>query len=191
MALYPEAKATTDRAWADYLYLSDDIKNLPGRKFSGQRNHINRFLREHNDWSFEEMDTNNRGEIRAFFDSYSREHQKDYAAYEEGNLKTLEVLDRIDLYRPLVGALRVEGRIVGASVGEIVGDTLFIHSEKSLTEYQGSYPMIVNQFAKAFATAGVTYINREEDDGVEGLRTSKLSYHPVELLEKYVVELPV
>lgn len=29
-ALYPDAKAYTDRAWSDYLYLSDDIVNLPG-----------------------------------------------------------------------------------------------------------------------------------------------------------------
>jgi hypothetical protein len=49
--------------------------------------------------------------------------------------------------------------------------------------------MLVNQFAKMFAAEGVTHINREEDDGVEGLRTSKLSYHPIELLDKYVVEL--
>jgi hypothetical protein len=49
--------------------------------------------------------------------------------------------------------------------------------------------MLVNQFAKMFAGEDIRYINREEDDGVEGLRTSKLSYHPACLLDKYVVEL--
>jgi hypothetical protein len=189
LELYPNARAATDRAWTDYLYLSDDIKDLPGRKFSGQRNHINKFLREYPDWAFEKIDGSNLKDVREFFETYAREHVKDYPAYDEGNIKTLEVLDDMSLYRQSGGVLKVEGRVVGAALGETIGDTLFVHIEKSLTEYQGSYPMLVNQFAKMYAVDGVTRINREEDDGVEGLRTSKLSYHPVDLLNKYVVEL--
>ena len=42
-------RTETDRAWYDYLYTSEDIKNLAGRKYSGQRNHINKFLKENED----------------------------------------------------------------------------------------------------------------------------------------------
>lgn len=186
---YPGAKAFTDRAWSDYLYLSDDIKNLAGRKYSGQRNHINKFLRECPEWAFEPIGDGNLTQVRAFFERYALEHVKDYPAYDEGNIKTLEVLDNLDTYKMFGGVLRVGENIIGAALGEIIGDTLFVHIEKSLTEYSGSYPMLVNQFAKMYAAGGVRYINREEDDGVEGLRTSKLSYHPTDLLDKYVVEL--
>ncbi|NLA86410.1 MAG: DUF2156 domain-containing protein, partial [Clostridiales bacterium] len=93
----------------------------------------------------------------------------------------------LDRYRLFGGALRVNDRIIGAAMGEIVGDTLFVHIEKSLTEFRGSYPMLVNQFAKMFATDDIAYINRAEDDGVEGLRITKMSYHPIEFLDKYVV----
>ena len=81
----------------------------------------------------------------------------------------------------------MEGKIVAFSVGEIVGDTLFVHIEKALKEYEGSYQVMVREFAVHEATDEVTYINREEDIGDLGLRTSKLSYHPVRLLAKYFV----
>ena len=42
----------------------------------------------------------------------------------------------------------------------------------------------------AYAGEGVSFLNREDDVGDPGLRTSKLSYHPVALLEKYVVTVP-
>jgi hypothetical protein len=189
LEMFPDSKARTNRAWSDYLYMSEDLANLAGRRYAGQRNHINRFIREHPDWSFERVTGGNIADVRAYIANYAQEHIKDSQAYQEGNKKTLEALDNLDLYGQLGGALFVAGKVVGASLGEALGDTLFVHAEKADTAYHGSYPMLMNQFAKCFATDGIAYINREEDDGVEGLRTSKLSYHPTELLNKYMVEL--
>ena len=70
------------------------------------------------------------------------------------------------------------------SVGEIIKDTLYVHIEKADRSYEGSYQMIVREFARHNVTEDVKYINREEDVGDEGLRKSKAIYHPIELLEK-------
>ncbi len=136
-----------------------------------------------------EIDETNRNEVRDFFLDFSKKYAKDYGTFKEERSKILEVFDNFDTYGLLGGALKVENDIVGFSLGEIVGDTLFVHIEKADRNFTGSYQMLVNQFAKAYAGESVAYINREEDDGDEGLRTSKLSYHPVRLLEKYTVLL--
>ena len=66
---------------------------------------------------------------------------------------------------------------------------LFVHIEKANREVQGAYQMLVAQFAQKYAGGEVAFLNREDDTGDLGLRTSKLSYHPVALLEKYLVTI--
>ena len=95
---------------------------------------------------------------------------------------------------PLLGRLPLDtrlltdgGRILGFSVMEKIGDTLMIHIEKGLPAVRGIYPMLVTLEANAYPD--VRFVNREEDDGNEGLRRSKQSYHPVRLLQKYYAEI--
>ena len=45
--------------------------------------------------------------------------------------KTREVLDNFQTYALKGGMLLVEGQIAGFSLGEVLGDTLFIHVEKA------------------------------------------------------------
>ena len=58
------------------------------------------------------------------------------------------------------------------------------HIEKADTEVRGLYPMINWQFA-IHALGNYTFVNREEDLGVEGLRKAKLSYQPEMIWNKY------
>jgi len=186
---FPELHEWSDPAWSDYLYDAEDLVTLAGRRFSGQRNHINKFKRQYENWRFEKITPENLPQVREFLVDYMRDNVKDVMWYTEGNAKALEVLDNYGLYRQLGGVLFVEDAVAGFALGEAVGDTLFVHTEKALMEYQGAYPMIVNQYSAMYAVGDVKYINREEDDGDEGLRTSKLSYHPCMLLEKFHVEI--
>lgn len=181
--------AETERDWYDYLYDSQDMATFKGRRYSGQRNHINKFKKLYPEYRFEEITKDNLEEVISFFEEFTITHQKDSETAIEESKMVLELLKKYDIYRQIGGLIRVEDKIVAISVGEIVGDTLFIHIEKADRNYQGSYQMIVNQFAAHYVNEDVNYVNREEDVGDEGLRKSKLSYHPVELLEKYTVKV--
>ncbi|MDD4699444.1 MAG: phosphatidylglycerol lysyltransferase domain-containing protein, partial [Oscillospiraceae bacterium] len=60
-ARYTNASFSVNRNASDYIYLSSDLQNFVGKKYSGQRNHINKFkklypnavFREVNDQDFE------------------------------------------------------------------------------------------------------------------------------------------
>ncbi|QEY34772.1 DUF2156 domain-containing protein [Caproiciproducens galactitolivorans] len=185
---YGDAVAyTQNRDSFDYLYIAEDMRSFAGRRFSGQRNHVNKFQKLYPDFRYVTMNKDNIGRVIEFFDRYAPEHVKDNPIAREETLRAKEILTHFVRFGLLGGFLEVDGQIIAFSIGEIVGDTLFVHIEKALKEYQGSYQMMVKQFALHEVTENVRYINREDDAGDPGLRKSKLSYHPVRLLEKYFV----
>ena len=83
--------------------------------------------------------------------------------------------------------IKVNGSFEAYSIGEMLNkDTAVIHIEKANTKIKGLYQFINQQFCEK-QWANALYINREQDMGVEGLRKAKLSYNPVELIEKNVI----
>jgi hypothetical protein len=174
------------RDWYDYLYDSRDLIELKGRKFHGQRNHISRFDREYPHHEY--LPLTDIEAAKAFLDRFYKQRPPGDHINRFERTVSYEVLEHWDTYGQLGGVLTVDGGIVSLSVGEVLGDTLFVHIEKADASFAGAYQKTVNSFAAMYG-GGVRYINREEDMGIEGLRRSKLSYHPVALLEKYMVEI--
>ena len=184
---YPESIAEADRDWFDYLYEKDAIMNLIGRKYSTPRNHINKFKKHYTDWSFSEIKKEDIPELVEFTKNFTFNAEKDESAKLELEM-CVEVLENYDTYGMIGGVLRVNDKIIAYSIGEITGDTLFCHVEKADISYHGAYQMLTNQFLRMYAdNDDVKFVNREEDCGDEGLRRSKLSYNPVELLVKNTV----
>lgn len=172
----------------DYLYAAEDLTELKGRRFSGQRNQMSQFRRNVGDWDFVPIDENNIQRVTDFFLNFHEETAPEGSYEQEENAKVLEVLQNMDVYGMRGGYLTADGRIVGFCLGETIHDTLYMHIEKADRQYKGAYQMLVNQGALLLADEGVRYINREEAMGDPGLKTAKEAYHPIALLKKYVVE---
>ena len=175
--------------FSDYLYAAEDLAQLRGRKYSGTRNLISQFKRNAGTWSFRELQAEDAAPVREFF---QRTYLPSAAAgdYEaEENAKVLEVLENLAAYGMTGGVLRADGGVVGFTLNEIIGDTLYAHIEKADRHCKGAYQTLMQQNAACFTGGEVRYINREEDMGDPGLRASKQSYHPLKLLKKYTVVL--
>ena len=188
---YPDCTVTADRDWFDYLYEKEPMLLLAGRKYGTQRNHINKFKKLYPDYSFRPITDSDIGALVEFTEKFSFNSEKDESAMQELEI-CIDVLKNHEKYRMPGGFLTVGDKIVGYSFGEIIGDTLFVHIEKADVSFHGAYQMLTNSFLREFASGDeVKFVNREEDCGDEGLRISKLSYHPVELLEKNTVRIPL
>lgn len=179
------------REWYDYLYEKTDLITYAGKKLRGQRNHVNKFRLACPDWTFVRGGKEDLPGLREFYARFRAENQKDAPSWLEEERKIEEIFDHFEEYAFLCGILTAKGRIVGFSFGEIVGDTLIVHTEKADRNIPGAYPMLASRFVEEFAGPlnSVRYVNREDDSGDEGLRTAKLSYHPCALLEKFLIEI--
>ncbi len=179
------AAVTPHRELFDYLYEKESFASLVGKKYAGQRNHVNRFTRLFGAGVIEPITEENVAEVRAFFATLPPP-EGESAVAEAAVVAGL--LDTPDFFGMTGGLLRADGRVVGFSFGERVGDTLYVHVEKADRACPGAYQTLASRFA-AFAGGDARYVNREDDAGDEGLRTAKLALHPVALVEKNTVTL--
>ncbi len=183
-SLCPEAfQFLGDEGNQDYIYLRERLVSLSGKSLQSKRNHINKFERLYPDYTYEPLTSAHADECLSLVDTWL-----DASGDGDGRLDERLMIERTLKHAEALGLtggiLRVEGKIVAFSYGSpINADTFGIHVEKADTAYEGAFTMINRELARHIPEQ-YTYINREEDLGIEGLRKSKLSYKPEMLLAK-------
>ena len=181
--LYPHGEITSPRSLHDYIYLQNDLATLGGNRFHQKRNHVNNFMKKYA-WEYiaitpEQVDFLK--EVAAHLFAVDSRLPDEYEAI-------CDILEHFEELELKAGVLLVEGSPVAYSIGEVMSsDTALIHIEKADRSFDGAYAMINQLFAKEFE--GYTYINREEDMGIPGLRQAKSSYHPVKMGEYSIAKV--
>ncbi|MBQ3394551.1 MAG: DUF2156 domain-containing protein [Oscillospiraceae bacterium] len=176
-----------DRDSEDYIYLTSDLSELPGKRYQKKRNHCARFEKDFPDYAFEELDRKNIPDARAFeleWNSiYSSPDNIDLNSERDGILRLLDNFEKLRLFG---GLIRAGGRVLAITIAEeLSSDMVDIVVEKAYHDVDSAYAVINRDFARN-CLSGYRFINREDDVGDEGLRTAKLRYHPTQLKKKYV-----
>jgi hypothetical protein len=178
---------TPDPNNSDYVYQSQDLINLSGRKYHRKKNHLNQFIKSYQ-CEYRELDA---GLVECFINMQEKwcmmrecmENpnllSEDYAVRRA--LTNFKELD----YRG--GAVLVNGRMEAFSLGELLNpNTAVIHIEKANPDIPGLYAAINQMFASS-AWSETGFINREQDLGIDGLRKAKESYYPHHMINKYTI----
>ena len=189
VALYGDVfEVVYDRDNADYVYLSEKLISLSGKKLHSKRNHINRFIANH-EWSYEPINDENALECLVMLMQWKLNNctPEEIEKHDEICVAKNSIMYRKELGFT-GGLIRCEGEIIAFSLGEPLNkDTFVVHIEKAFSHIQGAYPIINQQFVLHEAK-DYKYINREEDCGEEGLRKAKMSYRPEKLEEIAVLK---
>lgn len=178
-----------DRDFSDYIYDYQKLKTLVGKKFSGQRNHINSFKKLYPNFKFKKLEHKDIPRVLEFLKKYKKEHSGGGKIERNEFKNTLKLVNNLSVANFFGGYMEIDGKMGSFTIGEYAGKTLIIHIEKALKSYKGIYPTTFNEFLKMSEKEGVIYVNREDDSGDLGLRTSKLQYQPEIILSKNFVEI--
>lgn len=192
MAIMPNAfEFSTNRMFSDYIYLRENLVNLKGKKLQSKRNFINRFIKNNPNFVYKKLTP----ELVPVCLDFEKQWLNSKATPAEINALNKErtamtrALDNMYAIGLEGGVLFVDEKVVAFTYGGAINNSTFdVCIEKADANVDGAYTMINNLFAKQISEQ-YTYINREEDLEIPGLRQAKLSYQPELILEKFNVVL--
>lgn len=176
-----------DRDSDDYVYSSDKMRDLSGKKLHNKRNHIKKFLSFY-PFEYEVYSASKHAEACLELNERWHEHKDDDEGYMSEDFNAIEcALRYADELNLIGGIVSINGQIEAFTLGEQITDTMaLIHIEKANSDIPGLYPFINQHFVET-EWENVEWINREEDMGVENIRRAKESYLPERMIEKYKV----
>ena len=174
-----------DRTYWDYLYRTNDLIELRGRKYQQKRNHINRFQQFY-PYAYHSLTPEHFEACLRLFEHWAAD-KAGQPEVEEERLALKEAFTHFSLLNLKGGVLEVYGEIQAFAIGSRLNkDTAIVHFEKANAEFSGIYA-VINQLFVAQEWADTKYINREDDMGLPGLRQAKKRYHPFRMVEKFTV----
>jgi hypothetical protein len=180
----------------DYIYLTQALAELKGKKFDGKRNQIRKFTRNFPDYEFRPLDPSLFGNAMALFGKWLEQRAGTsatevsasftYECQRHALRRAFHEYDRLGL---IGGAIRAHGELQGFIIASMArADMVIVHFQYADASLPGIYQVLLRDACRDLF-AGCTYINLEEDLGLAGLRRTKLSYLPLRLEEKYEIRV--
>lgn len=186
--LFPgKFRFSCDRGDADYLYSTDRLAALNGRRMHRKRNAIKRFEKERPGVRVAPLTVENL-DAAAFVAERWRANRPDADSTElTAEKRALETAFRFFDELKLFGKLVLDGdeplgfALVSATSSLVCNE----HFEKATPDGAASYPLLCRAASQLALERGARWLNREEDLNSQGLRTAKSAWFPEILLAKF------
>ena len=184
-------KFRLERNYSDYLYLRNDWIELRGKRLQAKRNHLKRFFHYYK-FEYKHYTVSFLDDCISLTERWMKENIDLNLSSMESELKVIRfALTHLEELGGYGGTLWIDGKLVAYSFGSPIDENTFVvHVEKADTTFEGIYVAMGNLFAQNIPSQ-YRFLNREDDMGLKGLRQSKLSYYPHELLAKFCIEVPL
>lgn len=174
-----------DRDSFDYLYLRNDLAELPGNSFHKKKNRVNYFTSRH-DHTVDLFGERHRDGCLELLEEWRRvrggNESESLKLEAEATAEGVELASHLGLEGVVI---TVSGVVKAFALGERLNrDTSVCHFEKADPFMEGIAQLVDREFNRLLF-ADCIWVNREQDLGEPGLRSAKLSYHPVELVRKF------
>lgn len=177
--------AEEQKEFADYVYLTEDLIQLKGNKFSKKRNLIHQFSREYlrkGRVSVEDIGKEHIDECLEFLEIWCTEHDCDVdqnASLACEKTALITTLKNIEHFESIGMLIRIDGVVSAFGIGSRLNrTTATLNFEKAFSGIKGLYQFLDNECAKRLFSK-FQYINKESDMNLPNLADSKQSYNPI------------
>ena len=169
----------------DYVYDRMMLQTLSGKKMQKRRNHYNAFLKENPDYIYRDLDLVN--DFNMILECLNRweSEKEDLSESMTSEVKgIMYLLSSRHMLEFEVGGIFINGQMEAFIIASrLKHSTIQIHVEKANKDIRGLYPAILKEMLEHHFP-DEQYVNREEDMGLENLKKSKLTLHPIKMNEK-------
>ena len=173
----------------DYVYDADKLRTLSGRKLHAKKNHFNSFLKEY-EGRYQYKRLTEKSQFNDALDVMKRwaENKTIDDTIEVESEMVEKIFKNYEQHKDTkIGGIYIDGRLEAFTFADMLKeDMVCVHIEKANPEIRGLYPAI-NKIFLCEEYPDVKFVNREDDLGLENLRKAKMSYNPIELIEKYTL----
>lgn len=192
--LKAKLKITRDRDNFDYLYDAKTLSSFDGPKLRTQKQNLARFLEKKPEYRV--IGPAMVKEAIRFQDDWMNDYQEKMTINNTPIPETVINEDKaikkaLTHYKCLnlsLGGVYLNTILQGFCVLEFFNQTAYSHFEKA-TRKKGAYQALLQLVGRTALKKGAKIVNREQDLGIPGLRTSKKRSNPAGFIEKCRISL--
>jgi hypothetical protein len=174
-----------ERDHSEYIYKTESLSDLTGKKLHKKRNLISQFKRSCPEVEVHLLKKDHKDAVLEFSRKLLDKHKILSKTLKE-EMNAIEISLEYFEQLSLEGLVLTMGeRVIAFSVfSRLNHSTYDIQFEKADPEYKGA-AQVINQETAIYLKDKCLYLNREQDLGIKGLRQAKMSYEPIELITPY------